>query len=96
MRYAATTTPKPFTTATSSPFFLNCPANSFEFLKTVEAPIRIFHGTEDRVVPYESGKKLFESIPSSDKKIYTVPGGRHNNLEEFEIYRNGLKSELTD
>ncbi|WP_237561726.1 alpha/beta hydrolase [Flagellimonas algicola] len=69
---------------------------SFQYLKSVQAPIRIFHGTEDRVVPYESGKKLFESIPKSDKKMYTIPGGRHNDLEGFEIYKNGLKSELTD
>ncbi|MEX0360920.1 MAG: alpha/beta hydrolase [Allomuricauda sp.] len=69
---------------------------SFEFLKSVEAPIRIFHGTEDRVVPYESGKKLFNSISNPDKKMYTIPGGRHNDLDGFEIYKNGLKLELKD
>lgn len=67
---------------------------SHTFIQEVECPIRIFHGTDDSVVSYASGKKLFDSIPQSDKKMYTVPNGNHNNLSDFEAYWNGIKMEL--
>jgi fermentation-respiration switch protein FrsA (DUF1100 family) len=67
---------------------------SYQFIKEVQCPIRIFHGTEDAVVSYDSGKKLFDSIPQTDKKLYTVPEGSHNNLNEFETYWEGIKKEL--
>ncbi|SNY99874.1 alpha/beta hydrolase [Flagellimonas pacifica] len=67
---------------------------SFDYIQKVQGPIRIFHGTTDDVVPYESGKKLFEAIPISDKKMYTIKNGNHNNLIEFEVFREGIKQEL--
>lgn len=67
---------------------------SYQFLKKVDCPIRIFHGTNDRVVPYKSGKKLFDSIQNEDKKIYTIPNGNHNNLIDFKEYRNAVEMEL--
>lgn len=67
---------------------------SNEYIKEVEAPIRIFHGTEDRVVPYDSGKRLFEEIPTRDKKMYTIEGGRHNNLDQYEAYWSDIQVEL--
>lgn len=67
---------------------------SHKYLADTKVPIRIFHGTEDRVVPYESGVKLYESIENADRKLYTIPNGRHNDLDQFEIYQNGIQSEL--
>ncbi|MBO0323267.1 alpha/beta hydrolase [Muricauda sp. CAU 1633] len=67
---------------------------SHKFIQGVESPIRIFHGTDDTVVSYASGKKLFDAIPNTDKKIYTIPNGSHNNLSDFEAYWNGIKMEL--
>nr|WP_297912783.1 alpha/beta fold hydrolase [uncultured Allomuricauda sp.] len=67
---------------------------SNEFVKKVEAPIRIFHGTADRVVAYESGKKLYGNITVSDKKMYTIENGAHNNLDQFKAYWNGIELEL--
>lgn len=68
--------------------------DSFKYIEKVKVPIRIFHGTADNVVSYESGKKLFEAIPSTDKKMYTVENGNHNNLNEFKEYRAAIKLEL--
>ncbi|MEM9648800.1 MAG: alpha/beta fold hydrolase [Bacteroidota bacterium] len=68
--------------------------NSFDFMKKVKAPIRIFHGTQDKIVPYASGKKLFASISNPDKMMYTIPEGEHNNLIDFESFRTAVKSEL--
>ncbi|MEM7487418.1 MAG: alpha/beta fold hydrolase [Bacteroidota bacterium] len=67
---------------------------SFEYIQNVSAPIRIFHGTVDNVVSYESGKKLYSVIPSKDKKMYTIQNGNHNNLIEFEAFRKGIEEEL--
>lgn len=67
---------------------------SFKYIQNTKAPIRIFHGTTDNVVSYESGKKLFDAIPNTDKKMYTIENGNHNNLNEFRVYREGIKLEL--
>ncbi|KQC29145.1 alpha/beta hydrolase [Flagellimonas eckloniae] len=81
------------------PFFpikhvLKYEMSSYKYIKTVNAPIRIFHGTVDNVVAYESGLKLFEAIPNSDKKMYTIENGNHNDLNDFEVYRKGIELEL--
>ncbi|MGW9686217.1 alpha/beta hydrolase [Flagellimonas sp. 2504JD1-5] len=68
--------------------------DSFDFIQNVESPIRIFHGTTDNVVPYESGKKLFDAIPHSDKKFYTIKNGGHNDLATFESYQKSIQKEL--
>jgi len=68
---------------------------SNEFIKDVHCPVTIFHGTEDQVVPLESGKKLFETIGENPAKFYTIEGGRHNDLIEFESFREGLAETLS-
>lgn len=66
---------------------------NWQNLEKAEMPIHIFHGTEDGVVPYESGKRLYETV--SDKATFTrVEGAQHNNLIEFEEYQRGLKGIL--
>ena len=69
---------------------------SNKYIQEVQAPIRVFHGTEDRVVAYDSGKRLFEVIPIANKKMYTIEGGRHNDLSQFEEYWNAISEELTN
>jgi len=67
---------------------------SNEYIKKVKSPIVIFHGTQDEVVPYPSGKKLFGAIPGQQKKFYTIQNGGHNDLVNFEAFRNGIDQEL--
>lgn len=67
---------------------------SFEYIQRVKMPVVIFHGTKDNVISYESGKKLFESIPHARKKMYTIENGGHNNLSDFKVYWEGIKMEL--
>lgn len=50
-------------------------------LDEIKAPTHIWHGTEDRHVPYSLGKKLAERVPHSE--FFSVPGASH-----FMIYRN--------
>jgi alpha-beta hydrolase superfamily lysophospholipase len=58
----------------------------------VHAPVTIFHGTRDAVVPYRQGKKLAGVKPGI--KLVTIPGGRHNNLTEFPEYGSKIDSLL--
>jgi hypothetical protein len=59
---------------------------SYKFIQNVKCPISIFHGTDDSVVPYSSGEKLFNSMSQKDKTFYTIENGKHNNLIEFQSY----------
>lgn len=67
---------------------------SFEFIKKVNSPVTIFHGTSDEVVPYESGQKLFKAVPNSNKQFFSIREGKHNNLIDFEVYHKGIEQAL--
>jgi fermentation-respiration switch protein FrsA (DUF1100 family) len=58
---------------------------SDKYINNISCPITIFHGTDDTVVPYESGKKLFR-LASGKKEFITVEGGGHNDLINFKAY----------
>ena len=75
-------------------YFLRYHFDSHEYLKNTKAPVYIFHGTDDEVVSYQSGKLLFESLPENQGNLYTIEGGAHNNLHSFELYWNQIKSIL--
>jgi|TARA_R100000479_G_scaffold70100_3_gene33861 hypothetical protein len=64
------------------------PTNTF--MNKINCPVVIFHGTNDDVVPYESGKKLAKTIPKEQLNFITVPEGGHNNLIEFQLYRESV------
>lgn len=59
---------------------------SYEYIKNVKCPITIIHGTNDQVVPYSSGKKLFNSAPKENTMFKTIDDGGHNDLINFEVY----------
>lgn len=57
--------------------------NTIAELKHVKAPILFIHGTEDTVIPFWHGKKLYDSSPSLHKEFFWVEGASHNNLVEI-------------
>lgn len=61
---------------------------SNEWIKAVDSPITIFHGTSDFVVPYKSGLKLSKTAHC---KLITIEGGAHKNLATFPKYHAELK-----
>lgn len=69
---------------------------SFEFVKDIRCPVAVFHGTEDEVIPIESGEELYDKIPAGNKYFIRIQGGRHNNLSSFEEYQENLTQFLTD
>ncbi len=50
-------------------------------LGNVRAPLLFFHGDRDEIVPYASGKRLFEAA-SEPKEFETISGAGHNNTVE--------------
>lgn len=65
------------------------------YIKEVNCKTVIFHGTEDNVVPYKSGKRLYTTAePRNGKQMVTIPGGGHNDLSRFETYQKAIDSLL--
>ena len=71
-------------------YLLKYQFKTFEFLPKVSCPIHIFHGTEDKVVPFQSGRKLTQ-LGIKNLKFTTIVGGGHNNLSGFEAYHRGMR-----
>lgn len=65
------------------------------YINQVDCPITIFHGTEDSVVPFEHGKKLFDSIGKSSKTFVRIDGGEHNDLIDFPKYHQAVDHALS-
>jgi fermentation-respiration switch protein FrsA (DUF1100 family) len=55
------------------------PFLSREHIKRVEEPVLILHGTADRVIPVEHGRKLFEAA-GEPKELVIVEGAGHGDL----------------
>ncbi|MEO8173537.1 MAG: alpha/beta fold hydrolase [Sediminibacterium sp.] len=65
-----------------------------DYLTKVTAPITIFHGTNDWIVPYFNAKRLKPFLKPTDEFV-TVDGGSHNNLNDFPLLHNKLDSLLS-
>ena len=72
----------PFASATQVVFPFSLPADRFPNaarLARSEAPVLIFHGTADRVIPFRNGQKIFDRA-AGRKKLIVVPGADHDDL----------------
>jgi alpha-beta hydrolase superfamily lysophospholipase len=67
---------------------------SNQFIKNTECPVIVIHGTNDAVVPYRSGLKLYEEIPESQGTLITIEGGGHNDLINFKEYEQAIRKVL--
>ncbi len=65
----------------------------YTYLQETKAPVTIFHGTNDQVIPYRHAKKLMNVLKPGDEFI-TIEKGRHNNLNDFELFHRRLDSVL--
>ena len=55
---------------------------TFRYLQNVKAPVTIFHGTEDGLIPYGNAKRLQPFLKKEDEFI-TIKNGSHNDLYNF-------------
>ncbi|MFB1023616.1 MAG: alpha/beta fold hydrolase [Vicingaceae bacterium] len=81
-------------TARYAPFMpmsviLKYPIPTYKWLKYVECPIHIIHGTNDNLIPFKSSVKL-SKIRQDQTRLYAIIGGGHKNLNAFESYHKML------
>ena len=67
---------------------------TYKWMKYVDCPINILHGTNDRVIKFKSSIQLSKLKPDSTK-LYPIIGGGHKDLHNFESYHRALKEILT-
>jgi len=65
------------------------PLPTYKWLKYVQCPIHIIHGTNDKLIPFKTSVKL-SLIKPKITRLYTVIGGGHKNLNNFESYHKML------
>jgi uncharacterized protein len=65
----------------------------YEYLQAVKVPVTIFHGTNDEVIPYWHSSRLKKFLKNGDEFI-TLEKGKHNNLNDFELFHTKLDSLL--
>lgn len=68
---------------------LKYPLPTYKWLKYVKCPIHIIHGTNDKLIPFKTSVKLSQIQPKITR-LYTVIGGGHKNLNNFESYHKML------
>lgn len=64
-----------------------------EYLKDVQCPVTIFHGTNDNVIPSKNSMKLKSSIKNSDQMIM-IENARHNDVSSNELYKKTMNQLL--
>lgn len=68
---------------------LRYPMPTYKWLKYVNCPVRIIHGTNDKLIPFKSSVKLSQIKPKLTR-LYPVIGGGHKNMNTFEEYHKIL------
>lgn len=68
--------------------------NTATFAAYVKAPVTIIHGTEDGIVPFSSGEKLFKVFTEDIRELVAIPDAKHNNLATYQEYGIILNGKL--
>lgn len=66
---------------------------AYEYISNVRAPITIFHGTNDWVIPLRNSKKLIPFLKPNDEFVI-IQNGSHNDLGRFAEFTERLDSVL--
>ena len=68
---------------------LKYPMPTYKWLKYVDCPVHIIHGTNDKLIPFNSSVKLSKVKPNSTM-LWPIIDGGHKNLNNFESYHKIL------
>ena len=87
-------------TARYAPFMplsvlMKYPMPTYKWIKYVQCPIHIIHGTNDNLIPFKTSVKLSKINPKITR-LYTVIGGGHKDLNNFESYHKMLAEILNE
>jgi pimeloyl-ACP methyl ester carboxylesterase len=67
---------------------------NWQYLQKVTAPVTIFHGTNDGVIPIRNPRRLIPFLKKDDEFI-SIEKGTHNDLVKFPLFNSKLDSLLT-
>jgi len=70
------------------------PIRTYKWIQYVNCPIKIIHGTSDRLVPFNNAIELVK-IRQKYARLYPIVGGGHNDLHTFEDYHRIMEEILT-
>lgn len=70
--------------------FLRYNLPTFHYLKNVRCPIKIIHGSDDRLVPIKTAVDLSEINPALTR-LYVILKAGHINIHQFEEYHRALE-----
>jgi uncharacterized protein len=62
-------------------WFMKNRYDSLSKIGRFHGPVLMSHGTADSLIPIALGRKLFEAVPSSQKRFFAFDGGGHNDPE---------------
>jgi len=66
---------------------------TYRYIKNVNAPVTIFHGTDDGVIRYSNAERLKPFLKPGDEFV-TIEGGSHNDIYGFKESKEKLDSIL--
>lgn len=72
---------------------IHCKIPTYLYLQKVIAPVTILHGNSDWTIPLRNARRLSACLKPGDTFI-TIPGGSHNDLNDFPLFHQTLDSLL--
>jgi alpha-beta hydrolase superfamily lysophospholipase len=72
--------------------FIKYELPTYKYLEYIKAPVTIIHGTKDGLIPYKHARWLAEK--KAGVELITIPGGKHNNLADFDVFKIKIDSLL--
>lgn len=66
----------------NSPLFFGSPYPNLKRIQSIDCPLLVIHGTEDRVIPFPHGETLFAKA-KDPKLFHPVIGSNHNEVFLF-------------
>ncbi|MFT6217111.1 MAG: fermentation-respiration switch protein FrsA (DUF1100 family), partial [Roseivirga sp.] len=91
--YSLTKVTKRFLPFMPVSLIMRFPVRTYLYLKHVKCPIKIVHGTNDRLIPFKTSVTLSKIAPDNTR-LYPVIGGGHNNMHTFEEYHRMMEEIL--
>lgn len=65
----------------------------YEYVQLIKAPVTIFHGTSDEIIPCRNSLRLKSLLKAGDEYI-TIERAGHNNMDDFQFFHQKLDSVL--
>jgi fermentation-respiration switch protein FrsA (DUF1100 family) len=80
------------------PFFFPSLYLQFQFdnlkkIAKVPYPVILLHGTDDELIPAAHSQRLLQAVPGK-KKLILIDGGAHNDLSDFNAFKEFLQKDL--